>query len=68
MLGDMPGFKDRIAYCSLPLIKPTCIINDIALTLCKADVQFEWIQYLCNVSQPHRKKKILKSIFLCKVD
>lgn len=63
MLRDMPGFRDRIAYCSLPLIKPTCIINDIALTLCKADVQFERIQYLCNVSQPHRKKKNFKKCF-----
>jgi len=61
MLGDMPGFKDRTTDCSLPLIKPACIINDIALTLCKADVQFEQIQFLCNVSQPcglgGRKKK-----------
>lgn len=50
MLGVMPGCKDRTTYRSLPLIKPASIINGIALTLCKADVQFERIQYLCNVS------------------
>lgn len=49
-LGDMPEFKGGTTDCSLPLIKPACVINATALTLCKADVQFEQVQFLCNVS------------------
>jgi len=41
MLEDMLGFKGRTAYHSLPLIKPICIINNAAVSLCKAAVQFE---------------------------